>query len=54
MTADAAEWKKTACILCSVNCGIEVQLHFQDVETNEVSAVYPVPICAADSMSQSI
>src|SRR6202008_4693417 len=21
----AADWKKTACILCSVNCGIEVQ-----------------------------
>lgn len=26
MTADAAvPWKKTACILCSVNCGLEVQ-----------------------------
>lgn len=25
MTASPAEWKKTACILCSVNCGLEVQ-----------------------------
>lgn len=25
MTANQGEWKKTACILCSVNCGIEVQ-----------------------------
>lgn len=25
MSAPSAEWKKTACILCSVNCGIEVQ-----------------------------
>ena len=22
---DAGEWKKTACILCAVNCGLEVQ-----------------------------
>jgi anaerobic selenocysteine-containing dehydrogenase len=25
MTVAEAEWKKTACILCSVNCGLEVQ-----------------------------
>src|SRR5512141_2362019 len=24
-TAGSAPWKKTACILCSVNCGLEVQ-----------------------------
>lgn len=24
-TADSAPWKKTACILCSLNCGLEVQ-----------------------------
>jgi anaerobic selenocysteine-containing dehydrogenase len=26
MTANASEWKSTACILCECNCGIEVQL----------------------------
>ena len=26
MTSNGGEWKKTACILCSENCGIEVQL----------------------------
>lgn len=25
MTTSSAEWKKTACILCSLNCGLEVQ-----------------------------
>jgi anaerobic selenocysteine-containing dehydrogenase len=26
MTADNAEWKSTACVLCSLNCGVKVQL----------------------------
>lgn len=26
MTADNAEWKTTACVLCSLNCGVKVQL----------------------------
>ena len=28
MTAEheSGEWKKTACILCAVNCGLEVQV----------------------------
>ncbi|MDR3417554.1 MAG: molybdopterin-dependent oxidoreductase [Nevskia sp.] len=29
-TTAAAEWKKTACILCSVNCGLEVQTGGED------------------------
>ena len=27
----AAAWKKTACILCSVNCGLEVQTSAQSI-----------------------
>ena len=23
--ADSTEWKKTACIICALNCGLEVQ-----------------------------
>ena len=23
--SDTGDWKKTACILCAVNCGLEVQ-----------------------------
>ena len=26
MIADNAEWKSTACVLCSLNCGVKVQL----------------------------
>lgn len=25
MTTPSPQWKKTACILCSLNCGLEVQ-----------------------------
>ena len=30
MTTPSSEWKKTACILCSVNCGLEVQTGGED------------------------
>lgn len=29
-TESTAEWKKTACILCSINCGLEVQIGGDD------------------------
>lgn len=37
MGADSAEWRRTACVLCAVNCGIQVRLggpdgrHFEKV-----------------------
>lgn len=30
MTMQTTEWKKTACILCSLNCGLEVQTGGED------------------------
>ena len=28
---DAAEWKQTACVLCSINCGIEVKTEGREI-----------------------